>query len=98
MRSKRRPTATIVAPAFRNDASTIGFRAGVTVTTTTCVVVDEPSDTATKISVAKIERVAQLTYLAAAEMASGAFTPKPLTVPDGPWTPIAPKSRRGGGK
>lgn len=51
----------------------------------------EPSDTADKVLPGKIEKAAKLTFLVAYEVASGAATPAPLPVPEGPWKPIAPK-------
>ena len=62
-----------------------------------------PSDTASKIVGAKVERAARLTFLVMHAVASGAATPEALKVPDGPWDPIAPASRivskeQGGGR
>ncbi len=53
----------------------------------------EPTDTTDKIVPAKVENAARLAFLVAHEIAQGGTTPRPLAVPAGPWTPIAPASR-----
>ncbi len=54
----------------------------------------QPEDTAVKVIPGKIERAAQLAFLVAYEIASGRSTPARLSVPMGPWNPIAPVSAR----
>lgn len=53
----------------------------------------QPGDTAGKIVPSKVEAAARLTFLVASEIAHGRATPEPLSVPRGPWAPIAPESR-----
>ena len=53
----------------------------------------EPGDTAGKVVPGKVEKAARLTFLVLNEIASGRMTPKPLSVPAGPWKPVAPASR-----
>jgi len=54
----------------------------------------EPSDTASKIVASKVEAAARLSFLVALEIAQARATPAALAVPEGPWRPVAPESRR----